>query len=344
MTALLAPGPSASVTHMTAEPNMQAAFIRAIGGTEQIEVGGLPVPEPGPTDVLVQMEATTVNHVDLFVRSGAYPTHLPFPFILGRDLVGTVVGTGSGVAGFNEGDRVWANSLGYDGRQGSCAQYALVSVDRLYRLPDTVQPVEAAPVLHTAATAYFGLRREAQLRPGETLFVAGGAGGVGSCVIQLATAMGARVITSASARDHDWCRSLGADVVLDYRDDQMYQKLAAATPEGIDIWWDTSGHHDFQTTLRLSNKGARVLVMAGMHATPVLPIGQLYTQDIRLCGFAMSNASVADLAEAAETINALLQRSQLQARLGATYRLDEVAEAHKAMEDHTVHGRILIVP
>jgi len=329
---------------MTAEPKMQAAFIRTTGGTEQIEVGDLPVPEPGPTDVLVQMEATTVNHVDLFVRSGAYPTHLPFPFILGRDLVGTVIETGSGIAGFNKGDRVWTNSLGYDGRQGTFAQYALVSVDRLYHLPDTVQSLEAAGVLHTAATAYFGLRREAQLRPGETLFVAGGAGGVGSSVIQLATAMGARVITSASVRDHDWCRSLGADLVLDYRDNEIYQKLATQTPQGIDIWWDTSGHHDFQVSLPLLNKGTRVLVMAGMNATPVLPVGQLYTQDIRLCGFAMSNASVADLAEAAETINALLQRSQLRARLGATYRLAQAGEAHKAMEEHTVHGRILVIP
>ncbi|HIW45654.1 MAG TPA: NADPH:quinone reductase [Candidatus Yaniella excrementigallinarum] len=329
---------------MTAETNMQAAFIRATGGTEQIEVGDLPVPQPGPTDVLVQMEATTVNHVDLFVRSGAYPTHLPFPFILGRDLVGTVVETGSGVAGFTNGDRVWTNSLGYDGRQGTFAQYALVSVERLYHLPATVHPLEAAPVLHTAATAYFGLYRETQLRPGETLFVAGGAGGVGSCVIQLAAAMGARVITSASVRDHDWCRSLGADVVLDYREDKMHQKLAAAAPEGIDIWWDTSGHHDFQTTLPLLNKRAKVVVMAGMSATPVLPVGQLYTQDVRLHGFAMSNASVADLAEAAVTINALLQRSQLQARLGATYRLAQAVQAHTAMEEHAVHGRIVVIP
>ena len=133
-------------------------------------------------------------------------------------------------------------------------------------------PPGAAPV-HTAATAYFGLYRETQLRPGETLFVAGGAGGVGSCVIQLAAAMGARVIASASVRDHDWCRSLGADVVLDYREDKMHQKLAAAAPEGIDIWWDTSGHHDFQTTLPLLNKRAKVVVMAGMSATPVLPVG-----------------------------------------------------------------------
>lgn len=323
---------------------MQAAFIRGTGDVEQIEIDELPIPEAGPTDVLVRMVASAVNHVDLFVRLGAYPTHLPYPFVIGRDLVGTVAATGSGVAGFKEGDTVWTNSLGYDGRQGSFAEYAVVSADRLYHLPESVTPEQAAPVLHTAATAYLGLVREAQLRPGETLYVAGGAGGVGSSVIQLAVAMGAHVIASASARDAQWCRSLGAHVVLDYRDEALFQKIAGAAPEGVDIWWDTSGHYDFEATLPLLEQGARIMAMAGMDATPTLPVGQLYTRDIRVCGFAMSNATVTDFAQAAEVINTLLQDGRLCARIGQTYRLSQAAEAQKAMEDHTVRGRILVVP
>lgn len=323
---------------------MQAAFIRDTGDVGQIEIDELPIPEPGPTDVLVHMAASAVNHVDLFVRSGAYPTHLPHPFIIGRDLVGTVAATGSGVAGFEEGDTVWTNSLGYDGRQGSFTEYAVVSADRLYHLPESVRPEHAAPVLHTAATAYLGLIREARLRPGATLYVAGGAGGVGSSVIQLAVAMGAYVIASASARDAQWCRSLGAQVVLDYRDEMLFQKIAGAAPDGIDLWWDTSGHYDFEATLPLLKQGARILAMAGMDATPRLPVGQLYTRDIRVCGFAMSNATVTDFADAAEVINALLRSGHLCARVGQTYRLRQAAEAQKAMEDHAVRGRILVVP
>lgn len=323
---------------------MQAAFIRQTGGTEIIEIDALPVPELGPTDVLVQAQASTVNHVDCFVRSGAYETHLPLPFVLGRDLVGTVVATGTGVADFHEGDRVWTNSLGYGGRQGALAEYAVVNTDRLYPLPDGVDPQEAAPVLHTAATAYLGLVRDARLTPGETIFIAGGAGGVGSCLIQLATVMGARVIASASVRDQQWCRELGADVVLDYRDENLPAKIAAAAPRGIDVWWDTSGHHHLETALPLMNKRSRMLVMAGMGAEPSLPVGQLYTRDIQLLGFAMSNATVTDLAEAAKMINALLQRGDLRARIGRTYRLSQAAEAHEAMEQHTVRGRILVLP
>ncbi|BCT74390.1 hypothetical protein SCMU_02320 [Sinomonas cyclohexanicum] len=159
---------------------MQAAFVRELGGTDRIEIGQLPVPEVGPTDVLVRMEASAVNHVDLFVRSGAYQTKTPFPFVIGRDLVGTVAAAGLGVVGFAPGDRVWTNSLGHAGRQGAFSEYAVVAEDRLYPLPDGVDPTAAAPVLHAAATAYMGLVREACLQPGETVFVAGGGGAVGA--------------------------------------------------------------------------------------------------------------------------------------------------------------------
>ncbi len=116
---------------MTIPKTMRAAFIRATGGVEQIEVGELPVPRPGPTDVLVRMAAGGLSHVDLFVRSGAYRTHTPFPFVIGRDLVGTVVEPGPGVASHKVGGRVWCNSLGYHGRQGALAEYAVVADDRL---------------------------------------------------------------------------------------------------------------------------------------------------------------------------------------------------------------------
>ena len=204
-----------------APATMRAAFICQTGGPDRIEVGPLPTPRPGPTDVIVRMTASEVNHVDLFVRSGAYATHTPFPFVIGRDLVGTVVETGAGVNGFAPGDRVWCNSLGHHGRQGAFAEYAAVASDRLYRLPERVDPARAAPVLDTAATAHLGLVREARLRLGETILVGGAGGGVGSAVVQLATGMGARAIATASPSDEQWCRSCGADAVMDYHDDNL---------------------------------------------------------------------------------------------------------------------------
>lgn len=114
---------------------MRAAYVTELGAADVIRVGELPVPAGGPTDVLVRVEVVAVNPVDTMVRSGAYPTPTPFPFVIGRDLVGTVAEASPGAAGFAPGDRVWCNSLGHGGRQGSFAEYAVVPAERLYPLP-----------------------------------------------------------------------------------------------------------------------------------------------------------------------------------------------------------------
>lgn len=323
---------------------MRAAYINSLGGPEVIEVGELPVPEPGPTDVLVRMVASEVNHVDQFVRSGAYPTHTPFPFIIGRDVVGTVVATGSGVGHLRPGDRVWSNSLGVHGRQGTFAEYVLIPTDRTYRLPDGVEPDDAAVVLHAAATAHIGLFRRARLNPGETVYVGGGAGAVGSAIVQLARAAGARVVATASPRDEQWCRTCGAEAVVDYHDPDLYRRLADAAPQGIDLWWDNSGSHDFDAALPLLNDGGSVVLMAGMQARPTLPVGGLYTRDLSIHGFAISNAGVDDLAAAAGAINRLLEQGRLGGRTARTYSLQQARQAHQAIATEHLRGRLLIHP
>lgn len=324
---------------------MRAAFIRETGGTDKIEVGDLPIPQPGPTDVLVRVQASDVNHVDLFVRSGAYRTHTPFPFVIGRDLVGTVAMVGPGVSGFGPGDRVWCNSLGHHGRQGAFAQYAVVQEDRLYPLPPQADPQEAVSVLHTAATAHIGLVREARLQAGETLFVEGAAGGVGSAIVQMAAAMGARVIGTAAPADHAWARACGVQAVFDYHQPDVYEQVRQAAPEGVDVWWDTSGRNRFDPCLSLLSMGGRVVVMSGLRGTdPQLPVGAMYTREITLYGFAISNASTDDLALAARAINRLLSTGRLHARVGAVFALADAAKAQEAMAAGQVSGRIVVLP
>ena len=109
------------------------------------------MPRPGPTDVLVRVEGAAVNPVAAFVRSGAFRTPITFPFVIGRDLAGTVAVAGPGAPGFAVGDRVWCNSLGHAGRQGAAAQYAVVATERLYHLPNGVDPLCAVAVAHPAA-------------------------------------------------------------------------------------------------------------------------------------------------------------------------------------------------
>ncbi|KZV42181.1 putative quinone oxidoreductase [Dorcoceras hygrometricum] len=327
---------------------MRAAFVRKLGGPEAIEIGQLPVPACGPRDVLARVEALGVNHVDTFVRSGAYATPVPMPFIVGRDFVGRVVATGEAVRGFAPGDRVWCNSLGHAGRQGAFAEYALAPAERVYPLPDGVDPAEAVSLLHAAATAWLGLFREGALKPGETVYVGGAGGGVGSAAVQLAVATGARVLGAASGADAGWVRGLGVAAVFDYRDPALYEHIGAAAADGVDLYWDTSGHHDFERTLPLLRRGGRVILAAGLKGSaPPLPVGALYTRDASLRGFAISNAPVQDLAEAARSINRHLAAGDLKTRIGLRLPLEDTARAHRLLEDPGgghVGGRIVVIP
>ena len=136
---------------------MPAAYIEHTGPAEAIIAGELPVPQPGPRQVLVRVEAVAVNPVDTYIRAGSFATTLHFPVIIGRDLVGHVAALGPQVTGFAPDEAVWTNSLGYDDRQGSSSAYSVVDQDRLYPLPTGVDPIQAAAVIHLATTAYIGL-------------------------------------------------------------------------------------------------------------------------------------------------------------------------------------------
>ncbi len=322
---------------------MRAAYITELGPPENIRVGDLPVPDPGTFDVIVQTRALAVDYVDTLIRSGRYPTPTPFPFVIGRDLVGVVTATGSGVEGFRAGDAVWCNSLGLRGRQGSFAEYAAVPQDRLYHLPGGADPVESVALLHPAATAYLGLFREARLRYGERVLVSGAGGAVGTTAVQLAAASGAHVIATSRAEDADWCRSAGAESVFDYRDPDLWSRIAAAAPGGVDVFFETSRHYAFERTLPLLGHGGRFVLITGIGSTVPVPLEQLYLRDASLRGFVISNATVTELAEAARAINDGISRNRLRVRIGTRLSLRESARAHRLMETGT-RGRIVVLP
>ncbi|WP_327022939.1 NADPH:quinone reductase [Micromonospora sp. NBC_01739] len=320
---------------------MLAAYIERFGPPEEIRYGRLPDPSPGPTDVLVEVWASTVNPVDTFVRSGLFRTPVAFPFVIARDLVGRVVRAGPGAAGFAPGDPVWCNSLGHDGRQGAAAELAVVPADRLYRLPPGVDPLTAVGVLHPTATAYLGLFRHGQLSAGDTVLVGGAAGNVGSAAVVLAAQAGARVIATAGPGDLARCRSMGAAEAIPYDAPDLAARLRAAAPEGIDVHLDTSGHNDLRLAVDLLAHGGRIVLLAGARTEPVLPAGRLYMRDGSIRGFVISHASTAELAAAARTINRLLPSGLLRTREVAVLPLQSAAEAHAIIENGT-DKRILL--
>lgn len=322
---------------------MRAAYIERPGSAADIRYGELPTPRPGPTDVLVDVIATTVNPVDTFVRSGAFPTPLPLPFVVGRDLVGRVAEAGPGAAGFRVGELVWCNSLGHDGRQGSAAEQAVVPADRLYRLPTGVDPATAVTMLHPVATAHLALFVHGRLRPGETMLVAGGGGNVGAALVALAAGAGARVVATASAADAAFCRRNGATEVLDYRAPDLIDRLRAVCPHGVDVYLDTSGRNELEQVIDLLALRGRIVLIAGARSRPVLPAGPLYTNDRSVIGFVISHATTAELAEAAGTVNRMLAAGRAGPREVVPLPLSAMAEAHRMIEEGELRGRRVVI-
>ncbi len=320
---------------------MRAAYIERLGPAQAIRYGALPVPAVARGEVLVRVMVSAVDPVDTYIRSGAYPTALRFPFIIGRDLVGEVTRVGAGVADFAAGQRVWCNSLGYDGRQGAFAEYATVPQQRLYPLPDGVDPQQAVAAFHPAATAYLGLVCHlGSVHPGMVMLVGGAAGNVGSAVTQLAVAMGARVLATAhGADDLAWCRASGASEVFDYADPDLAERVRAVSPDGVDVVWNTSGHDDLDLEVGLLARGGRLVLMAGMEQRPPLPVGPFYTKGARAVGFTMSSATVEQLAGAARATNALLAADRLRMRIARALPLAQAAEAHQLVEGSGPEGK-----
>lgn len=328
---------------------MNAAYIEGLTSAEGIRYGRLPVPRPGEREVLVRVAAVTANHVDTFVRSGRFATVLHFPQILGRDLVGTVVEVGAEAGDFATSDTVWSHSLGYDGRQGSAAEFAVIEADRLYRLPVGIDPLRAVAVLHPSATAFLALQEHARVQAGECVYIGGGAGQVGSALIVQAARAGATVLASASSGDAGYCRGLGADAVLDYRSPTLAADLAEAVAatgrSGVDVYIESSGKHDFDLAVANLAKGGRIILLAGVAAEAPLPVGKLYTRDGSMLGFVISNASVGQLARSAACVNELLASGSLRTRKIKVLPLSELAQAHHLLESGQVRGtRLVLVP
>ncbi len=330
-----------TVADIASKATMRAAFFREPGPPEAVEVGELPVPVPGPTDVLVAVEVAVINPTDTLIRSGRWPTLLPLPFVTGCDLVGTVTAAGAG-SGFSPGDRVWSNSLGHAGRQGACAEYAVVPCDRLYPLPDGTVAAKAAGALHSSATAYIGLHHRARARAGQTILVGGAAGSIGSALVRYASEAGLRVIATARPADHARCLQQGASAVFDFADPHLAGRVLDAAPGGADIHWDTSGRMPLNTMDPMTASRGKIIVTAGEKPQPPeTSLSPIINRDISVIGFAISLATATELTDAAQAINRHLASGGFTTKPAGAMPLDKAAEAHALIESHKAARAII---
>jgi NADPH2:quinone reductase len=277
---------------------------------------------------------------------------LPQPYILGCDLAGTVEAVGAQARCFHPGDRVWGTNQGLLGRQGTFAEYASVSEQWLYPTPPEIPDTTVVAAALVGITAHLGLFRWAGLKAGETVFVNGGTGGVGSMVVQMAKAVDARVITTVGSEEKaQLCRSWGADGVLNYKTDDLADGIRELTRgQGVNVWFETQREPNFVRTVDLMARCGRIIVMAGRQAQPVFPVGPFYTRDLSLFGYAMFNAPPEEQERCAQDINRWLTEKRLHPLIGRTFSLAEAATAHRLQEENTLAkagtltGKIVLVP
>lgn len=330
---------------------MKAAFINETGPAENIIYGDLPTPEVESGQVLVKTGAVAVNPVDTYIRNGANYWELPKPFVIGCDLAGTVEAIGPDVSRFKVGDRVWCTNQGLMGRQGTFAEFCAIDECWLYPTPDNVTDETAAACALVGVTAHLGLFREAKLQAGESVFVHGGTGGVGSMVVQMAKAAGARVIaTGGSDEKCKRCIELGADVAVNYKTQDIAAAIQEFSPGGANVVWETLREPDFDALTSYLAERGRLVLMAGRDARPAFPVGPFYVKECSLHGFVMFKASPDELRACADDMNRWMSEGTLTAQIGKTFPLAAAAAAHKLQEENTLQqtqtlaGKIVLTP
>jgi NADPH:quinone reductase-like Zn-dependent oxidoreductase len=302
---------------------MRAIAVNEWGGRERLELLDLDEPPVAPDGVLLKVHAAGLNPVDYKIREGrmakAFPFH--FPVILGWDAAGVVEKVGPAVTWFKPGDRAYGNCRRHDLQFGTYAEYVTVPEGHLAHMPEELTFEEAAALPLAALTAHQSLERVG-LRFGETLFVGGGAGGVGHIAVQLAVERGARVVATASPENHDFLHELGAEP-LAHGDDRIPELEADAA-------FDLFGPDSREQAFAVLRRGGR---LASIALPPPEP-REGYEVSYVFC-----RPSGYDLGE---HVTPLVAEGRLRPHVEATYPLERAAEAHERLEGGHVRGKLVL--
>lgn len=310
---------------------MTAAVLPRFGRPEVFEIRQVPVPPVGPRQLRVRVHATALNPLDGQIRRGDYADMLPLPAIIGHDVSGVVEAVGAEVGEFAPGDEVWYTPKIFGG-PGSYAELQVADAEIVARKPARLSHREAASLTLVGGTVWEAFVARAQLQAGETVLVHAGAGGVGSVAIQLAKAMGARVLTTARARHHDFVAGLGADAAIDHTQrDYVDAVLGLTDGRGVDVLLDTIGGDTL-------SRGPFALAPLG-RIVSIVDIAQPQTL-LEAWGrnatyhFLFTRQNRAKL----DGLAALVERGLVKPVIGATLPLEEIAQAHELMENGSAHG------
>lgn len=322
--------------------DMTAIAISAPGGPEVLVPVRLPVPVPGPGHILVRVRAAGVNRPDVLQRMGAYPPPPGAPETPGLEIAGEVVGLAAGVRRYEAGDRVCALVPG-----GGYAEYAVVHEDNALPVPPGLSMVEAAAIPETFFTVWTNVFDRGGLKEGETLLIHGGSSGIGTTAIMLAKALGARVIVTAGSEDKcRACRDLGADLAINYRNEDFVAVLAAQKIQA-DVILDMVGADYVARNVRVAALHGRIVNIAFQKGSKVeIDLMPVMLKRLILTGSTLRPRTVAEKAEIAraleETVWPLIAAEQVRPVIFRTFPLAEAAAAHALMESSQHIGKIVL--
>jgi NADPH:quinone reductase-like Zn-dependent oxidoreductase len=311
---------------MNSAATMRVILISEFGGPEVLRLESIPIPAPGAGELLVKVAAAGVNPVDYKIRGGGYPAvkQDKLPFVLGRDVAGTVVECGASTSGFSKGDRLFAvPGIG----RGGYAEFAVVKVTEAAAMPSSLNFIQAGGVPLAALTAWQGLFKHGDLKAGQRVLIHGGSGGVGHFAVQLAKAKGAFVATTVSSQQLEFVRHLGADQAVDYQAQRFEDVI-----QKVDVVFDLVGGETQERSWQVLKQGG-VLVstltepskeQAAAHGAK----GLRYTV----------TESGADLT----TIGGMIAAGEVKPVITKTYQLQEVAAAQEFLEHQHPPGKVVL--
>jgi NADPH:quinone reductase len=331
------------VADATIKETMKAIRVQQTGGPEVMELVELPVPQPKANEAVVKVSAAGVNSIDLQFRDGKMK--MPLPFIPGQEGAGVVTAAGTQPKTVKIGDRVaWSGTL------GSYAEYVAAPEEHLVPVPPSVTDEQAAAVMMQGLTAHYLVNDAHKLKAGETALVHAAAGGVGLLLVQMAHAIGARVIGTVSSDEKaKLAREAGADEVIVFTKQDFESEVKRLTGgKGVEVVYDGVGKETFEKNLNVMRLRG-MLVLYGMSSGPVPPVdpaklsdkGSLYMARTTLAHF---TATREELLARTSALFRMIGEGKLKVRIAKTYPLAEAAQAHRDMEARTVAGKLLLMP
>ena len=330
---------------MTALPNrMTVMAIREPGGPDVLTAEPRPVPKPGTGEILIKVAAAGVNRPDVMQRMGLYPPPSGATDIPGLEIAGAVVGRGSGVSRWKDADQVMALVGG-----GGYAEYCIAHESHALAIPAGLSPIEAAAIPETFFTVWYNAFERGHLAAGETLLVHGGSSGIGTTAIQLAKALGARVVTTAgSAKKCAACLKLGADVAVNYKTEDFVAATKKATGDrGADVVLDMVGGEYIDRNYDAAAVEGRIVQIA-FQGSPRASVDfrRLMFKRLTHTGSTLRARSVADKGAIARAVEAkvlpLIAAGKVKPVIDSTFRLREAAAAHARMESSEHIGKIVL--